>query len=169
VARFFLALLAVGLLTAAACGDGDDGSPAPPEGGSPTLTNGATIVPVTPIARPDSVPESARAVEQTTNLGRIVRRAEQDPQAIMIRELVDASCENDVVRIETAEEVIYAAFPPLAGAAPCDRFWDEESAALFVGEQAALVLELSEERARVLIETLAGAQSEFTVGGIWLE
>jgi hypothetical protein len=87
----------------------------------------------------------------------------------MIRELVDASCENDVVRIETAEEVIWAAFPPLDGAAPCDRFWDEESAALFVGEQVALVLELSEERARVLIETLAGAQSEFTVGGIWLE
>ena len=117
---------------------------------------------VTPPPRPTSVPEAAQGVSQTTTLGRITRRAEEEPQTVGLRELEDAVCQNELVILTTSEETIYAAIP-------CERFWDDRAKDLFVGEQIAIVLEVSEERFRVLIETLGAAEAEFTVDGIWVE
>ena len=117
---------------------------------------------VTPPPRPTSVPETAQGVGQTTTLGRITRRAEEEPQTVGLRELEDATCQNELMTLTTSEETIYAAIP-------CDRFWDDETDDPFVGEQVAIVLEVREERFRVLIETLGAAEAEFTVDGIWVE
>ena len=88
---------------------------------------------------------------------------------MMTRGLASASCQDDVLRFETSEETIYAVFPTATGSAvPCDRFWDDESTLDFVGKQVAIVLEVTKERFRVLIETLDGYQGEFTVAGIWV-
>ncbi len=101
-------------------------------------------------------------MEGTTTLGRIVRRADEAPEAVKTRRLVNAACELGVLRLGTSEEMIYAALP-------CDRFWDRDAKKVFLGEQVAIVLEVTEVRYRVLIETLAGAQAEFTVAGIWVK
>jgi len=107
------------------------------------------------------VPATTFAVTQTTTLGRIVRRAEQAPQPVMTRLLLDASCESDVVVLETSQETIYA---PLA----CDRFWDDQAKQAFLNKQVAIVLEVTKQRFRVLLQTLDGAQAEFTVNGLWV-
>ena len=89
----------------------------------------------------------------------------------MARDLVAATCNADIIVLTTSEETIYAVLPALpAGQAarPCDRFWSQEVAAVFIGAQAAIVLEVSEVRFRLLIDTIAGAQAEFTVAGIWV-
>lgn len=151
---------AVALIVLTACGGGDEA--APTASAPATIQNDATIVAVTPAARPETVPETARSIGQTTALGRIVRRANEPPQAVAVRGLLDAACEEDVVVLETSQETIYA---PL----PCDRFWDADSADVFVGEPVAIQLEVTEVRFRILIETVAGAQAEFTVSGFWVE
>ena len=149
---------AASLVLLSACdGSGDDPSPLR----SPSQ-NDATIVPVTPAAKPDTVPEAAFAIETTTTLGRIIRRAGQDPQAVMTRSLLSATCNADVLVIATSQETIHAALL-------CDRFWTPEVSVIFIGEEVALILEVAEVRYRVLIETLDGAQAEFTVAGIWVE
>jgi hypothetical protein len=51
----------------------------------------------------------------------------------------------------------------------CDLFSEDQFTDLFQGKQAAIVLEVSEERFRILIETLDGAQAEFSPVGIWVE
>ena len=137
--------------------------PGPPTivGGSPTQ-NAPTLPPVTPPPRPASVPEAAGPIVQTATLGRIERRANQPPTGIETRELIDGSCVDDVMTLETSQEMIYAGLP-------CDRFWPPEAEAAFAGQQIAIVLEVSATRFRVLIETLPGGQSEFTVQGIWVE
>ena len=120
------------------------------------------MAPVTPGARPEGVPATARPVEETTTLGSIERRANETPEAVETRELLDGSCQDGVITLTTSEESIYAA-------RGCDGFWDAQAEELFVGEQVAIVLEVTSARLRILIETSTGAQSEFTVDGIWLE
>lgn len=150
----------VSLVALAACREGNETTL--PATAPSTVEGQATIVPVTPAAKPPAVPESARPVEQTATLGRIIRRADEAPQIVMPRRLVEASCQDEVIVIETSEETIYAA-------RSCDGFWDRDAQEAFSGQQVAIVLEVTEVRFRVLIETLAGAQSEFTVAGIWVE
>lgn len=158
---FALALLALGLLVAC---DGGDGGPSPTR----EPIDGSTVVAIPTVERPDSVPEAAEAIAETRALGSIERQANEDPVAEDTRALNAASCEDDVALFETSEETLYAAFPP-SDAPPCDRFWDDATADLFVGEEVAIVLEVTPERRRVLIETIDGAQGEFSVGGIWIE
>jgi hypothetical protein len=108
------------------------------------------------------VPEAAQAVTATLTLGRIERRANQPPEAIDTRELTAASCDADVMTIETSSETVHAGLP-------CDRFWNQEAQDAFRGQETAIILEVGSERFRVLIETLTGAQAEFTVEGIWVQ
>lgn len=159
----FVPLLAVFcLLLGVACSDdGDDGT-AGPTTFSPSPQNGSNGPPVTPPPKPEEVPEAARAVTETVSLGSIERRANQPPQANDTRELTGASCDAALMTIETAEETIYAGLP-------CDRFWNEPAQDAFRGQEVALVLEVGNERFRVLVETLTGAQAEFTVEGIWVQ
>jgi len=100
-------------------------------------------------------------VTQTAALGRLTRVAGGTPQPVNLRRLVDASCRDALMTIRTSLETIYAALP-------CDRFLDDNAKQQFLGKDAAITLEVTRERYRVLIETLNGAQAEFTVDGIWL-
>ncbi len=157
---FVTSVLLLALL--AACGNGDD---APPTGigPAPTTINGSTLVPVTPVDKPLTVPADAQPIEQTTTLGRFIRRADEPPESIETRQLEDASCENELLVLQTSEETIYA--PHACG----DSFWSAEQKTAYVGNEVAIVLEAAETRFRILIETAAGAQAEFTVPGIWVE
>ena len=150
---------AASLIVLTACAGGDEAAPTAPAAPPP---NDATIVSVTVVGHPRLVPETARRVDQTQMLGRIDRRANETPEAVMTRELLDASCQDEIMVIETSEEAVYAALP-------CGRFWDRDTIEAFSGEEVAIVLEIAETRQRVVIETLAGAQADFIVAGIWVE
>ncbi len=145
----------------AACGDGDDGTSSP-DPDYPTSLNGATIVPVTPVPKPETVPEAARKIEETEVLGEITRQANATPEGVDTRRLTDAACLDGVLTLQTSEETVYAALP-------CDRFDEEQVGDAFLGEEIAIVLEATDVRYRVLLETLGGALAEFTVAGIWVE
>ncbi|MEX2158395.1 MAG: hypothetical protein WEB04_03245 [Dehalococcoidia bacterium] len=108
------------------------------------------------------MPDTAAPLLTTAQLGRINRRAGEAPEPIATRDLNDAACQDGLLTIETSSETIYAALD-------CSSFWDEAIAASFLGQPAAITLEASGTRFRVLIETLDGAQAEFTVGGVWLQ
>ena len=157
-----LPVFAACLLFAASFAACDDEATGPEASASPPLDNASTIVPVTPVEKSDNVPEAAEATLTTTDLGHIERRANQEPKTTDVRELRDAGCDGDVITLETSEETIYLA-------SACDGFWNDEQLAQFVGQEVAIVLEASEERFRVLIETVAGAQAEFTAAGIWVQ
>jgi hypothetical protein len=157
-----LPVFAACLLFAASFAACDAEPTGPGASASPPLDNASTIVPVTPIEKPDNVPEAAEATESTTELGRIERRANQEPEATDVRELRDAGCEADVITLETSQETIYLA-------SACDGFWTDEQLAQFVGQEMAIVLEVTEERFRVLIEAVRGDQAEFTAAGIWVQ
>lgn len=143
----------------AACGDGNGGTTPT---GSPDPTNGASFNPVTPAQRPDSVPSGARVIEERTVLGQIERRANQAPETIDTRTLLTAACDAELMVLWTDEEIIYASLP-------CDRFWDIATVQAFSGQETALVLDVSDQRFQIFVETVPGAQSEFTVSGIWVE
>ena len=128
----------------------------------PSSTNVYSGPPVTPVEKPQGVPAQAALVEETTTLGRIEREAPGQTERIDTRRLQGASCRNDVIVFETSEETIYAA-------RSCDGFWDAAAQNAFVEHDVAIVLELTDRRFGILIETLEGAQGEFTVGGIWVE
>ncbi len=134
---------------------------------TPAATSAATIasttpfVILTPLARPTSVPDTAHAVGQTTTLGQITRRAQQTPQTTDLRKLLDAFCQDGLMIVQTSRDTIYAGLS-------CDRFWDDRARAQFLIKQVAIVLEVTPARFRVLIETLDGAQAEFTVSGLWV-
>ncbi len=128
----------------------------------PTRSNVSTAASVTSIEKPPSVPEAAEPVETTTSLGRIERRADQPPRGVETRLLEDATCRDNVIVFETSKETIYAA-------RSCDGFWDPEASTFFLGKEVVIMLELTEVRIRVFVETLDGALTEFTVGGIWIE
>jgi len=150
-----LGLACLAGLVLAGCDGGQRGS-------VPSSSNASTVVPVTPVPKPASVPAEAEAVERTEELGRIERQANRTPVTLATRRLEDASCADGVIVLTTSQETIYAA-------RSCDGFWDAEARELFVGHDVALVLELTEERWRVLVNAVDGAQAEFTVGGIWVQ
>lgn len=101
-------------------------------------------------------------VVETTTLGTITRQANQPPQGNETRRLLDARCEGGQSSFTTSEETIYATDD-------CDGFWDDPAKQLFVGKDVAIVLEVTPQRLRILIDSLDGAHSEFTVDGIWLQ
>ena len=151
--RIGLSFLASLLLILAACANDE---------ALPTASNDFTAASVTAIEKPSSVPEAAEPVDASTSLGRIERSADQPPRGVNTRRLEDASCQNDVIVFETSEETIYAA-------RSCDGFWDAETKTFFLGKEVAIVLEVTEARFAVLVKTLDGALTEFTVAGIWRE
>lgn len=157
-----MAVLCATTLLIVACQGGEEGGARPPSSPSLPSSNVSTIVPVTPVAKPPRVPAEARATERTTELGQIERRANQPPRAIDTRRLEDASCRDDVMVFNTSKETIYAAWS-------CDSFWDEDTKKIFLGKEVAIVLEVTEARWRILIETVAGAQGEVTAAGIWVD
>ena len=156
--QIVLASLVWASLALVACGGG---ASTPAATASPT-GGGTPPVRVTPGDRPMGIPRTARAVVETTTLGTITRKANQPPQGNGTRTLLDARCEGGQISFTTSEETIYA---PHA----CDGFWDDKAKQLFVGKEVAIVLEVTSERLRILIDTLEGARSEFTVSGIWLQ
>src|ERR1700694_998633 len=122
----------------------------------PIASTAATTAPrVSPVAKPSDVPVAATPVVQTSTLGEIARRAEQTPQVSGVRTLVDATCANSLLTIHTSKETIYASLS-------CDKFSDQQFAQHFAGKQAALVLEAGPQHFHILIETVDGAQAEFT-------
>ncbi len=151
--RIGLSFVASFLMILAACANDE---------ARPTRSNGSTAPSVTSIEKPPSVPEAAEPVETTTGLGRIERRADQPPRGVDTRRLEDASCQDDVIVFETSKETIYAA-------RSCDGFWDGEASTFFLGKEVVIMLEVTEARLRVFVETLDGALTEFTVAGIWME
>lgn len=160
---FRIAPVAIVLFVIALAPACNEGERSPPGSGTPLPSPTATvIVRVTPPPRPTAVPETSRPIEQTTTLGRITRRAEEEPQTVALRDLISGTCQDDVMTLRTSEETIYAALL-------CERFSQDQFDELFAGQQVAIVLEVTEERFRVLIDTLGGAQAEFTVDGIWVE
>lgn len=161
-----VSISAVALLLAAACQD-SGGSPGPIATSFPQENESpeALVTPVTPAPRPVGISETARPVTQTTNLGRIVRQAGAAPQAVMARVLNAASCVDGVVTLDTSGETIYM----LLANSDCASFWDDQTTALFLNQQSAFSLQATETRFRVVIETLEGAQAEFTASGVWVE
>jgi hypothetical protein len=117
---------------------------------------------VSPEARPTAIPLAATPVIETENLGDITRQANQTPQSNGLRELQRAICANDLLTIQTSLETVYAALT-------CDKFDNDQFALFFGGKQVALVLEVSPDRYRILIEALDGATAELTPESIWVE
>ena len=158
--RVATGLLVVFLLLLAGCSD--NGSSTNGAVSPDNDTPDAAVTPVTPVPEPPGVPDTATPLTSTAQLGRITRRAGEASEPVATRDLNAASCQDGLLTIETSNETIYAALD-------CGSFWDEPTAANFLGQPAALTLEASDTRFRILIETLDGAQAEFTVGGVWLQ
>ena len=155
MARMLVAL-AIILFAGIACNLSDE-SP----GGTP-VPDGSNGPPVTAVSRPPGVPVDAQGVEEDTLLGRIERRANQLPNGVDTRALLTAACQADVMVVWTDAETIHASLP-------CDRFWSDETVRAFSSQQVAIKLAVNSNRFQIFIETLAGGQAEFTVGGIWVE
>lgn len=153
---FRIALLALVLLLSA-CDESETspGAPSPSE-------NDATVVPVTPVEKPDGVPEAARPVTETEVLGQVVREPDTTPEGVRTRRIEELVCAERVMTLRTDEETIYAAID-------CEGVPMGDQLELFLEQEAAIQLEVSEDRSRVLIETLNGSQAEFTVAGIWVD
>ncbi len=106
-------------------------------------------------------PEALELLEDAT-LGRIERRANQAPNGIGTRSLLTAACQDDVMVLWTAQEIIHASLP-------CDRFWIDDTVRAFSSQEVAIKLTVDAKRFQIFIETLPGGQAEFTVEGIWIE
>lgn len=144
-----------------ACGTSSNGGPVTTI--EPQATSAPTVAaPVSPGAKPADVPAAATPVVQTSSLGEITRQAKETPQSEALRTLTDGRCANGLLTIHTSQETIYAALT-------CDKFDNDQFAELFANKQASLVLEVQPKRYRILIETIDGAQAEFTPDGIWVE
>lgn len=151
-----LLITALSITALAACGDGGFSKR------SPTLENEPTMPPVTAVARPDGVPVTATEVRSELELGGIARQAAGDPVLSDIRRLLAAVCENDLIWFRTGDEAIYAAVP-------CDGFWDPETRLLFVVQDVAIKIAVDDTRFQIFIETVPGAQAEFTATGVWID
>lgn len=108
------------------------------------------------------MPATAEAVQSGTVLGQIVRRANAAPETEDTRLLLTAACQENVMVLRTSKETIYADLP-------CANFWDIEATQAFVGQETAITLAVDDIRFQIFVETLPGAQAEFTVGGVWLD
>ena len=95
-------------------------------------------------------------------LGRIVRRANAAPETEDTRLLLTAACQENVMVLLTSKETIYSDLQR-------DNFWDAETTRAFAGREVAITLAVDHVRFQIFIETLPGAQAEFTVGGVWLD
>ncbi len=129
---------------------------------SPTLENEPTLPPVTPIARPAGIPVTATEVRSGLELGSIVRQAGGEPATSDIRRLLSAVCDDDVIWFRTDHESIYAA-------AACTGFWDPETLLLFAVQDVAIEIAVDDTRFQIFIETVPGAQAEFTASGVWVD
>jgi hypothetical protein len=159
VFRLGTGLLCALLLLLAGCSDGGSSNgPVFPDNDTPD----AIVTPVTPVPQPPGIPGTAPPLTSTAQLGRINRFAGEPPEGVATRSLNNASCQDGLLTLETSSETIYAALD-------CGSFWDEQTAPHFLGQQAALTLEAGSSRFRILIETIDGAQAEFTVGGVWIQ
>jgi len=156
MARILVALTIM-LFAGIACTVSDEGP-----GGTPVSDNGSNGPSVTPVSRPPSVPADALEVDADTLLGEIERRANQPPNGIDTRALLTAACQDEVMVLWTDAETIHASLP-------CDRFWNDETVRAFSSQEVAIKLTVDSERFQIFVETLAGGQAEFTVGGIWIE
>ncbi len=152
-----LVALAFMLFAGIACNLSDEGP-----GRTPVSDNGSNGPSVTPVLRPPSVPADAQEVAEDTLLGEIERRANQPPNGIGTRALLTAACQDDVLVLWTDAESIHASLP-------CDRFWNDETVRAFSSQEVAIKLTVNSDRFQIFVETLAGGQAEFTVGGIWIE
>ena len=140
---------------------GDDGGTAP-QATSPLSNNDPTATLVTPGLRPPGVPDTAQDVQETITLGRFVHSANEPSEGIETRQLEDASCEDGLITLETSAETIYATLA-------CDSFLGPETEGAFVGKEVGIVLDLTKQAPRIVIDTIAQAHAEFPVGGIWIE
>jgi hypothetical protein len=167
VVRTFVAASALLAMLLLACG-GDGGStptetiPSQATDPSDATEQPTRSAPVSPEERPGNVPPEATPVVQTEALGEIVRQANETPEISAGRVIASADCAENLLRIETSQETIYAVIP-------CDRFSEDQFAPFFIGKPAAIVLEVSNDRYRLLIETDEGATAEFTPDSIWVE
>lgn len=108
------------------------------------------------------MPATAEAVQSGAALGQIVRRANASPETEDTRLLLTAACQENVMVLRTSKETIYADLP-------CDNFWDAEATQAFAGQEVAIKVTVDHVRFQIFVETLPGAQAEFTVGGVWLD
>jgi hypothetical protein len=145
------------VLLLCACDDSEStpSTPSPSE-------NDATVVPVTPVEKPDDVPESARPVTENEVLGQVIREPDTTPDGVRTRRIEELVCAERIMTLRTDEETIYAAIA-------CDGVPQGDQLELFLLQEAGIQLEVSDERSRILIETINGSQAEFTVAGIWVE
>lgn len=145
---FRLSALGLLLLVAAACGEGrGPGGPETPAG-----------LPTEP-PRPPVVQADARFIAQPLALGSIERRANVSPVPREARLIAEFSCENDVFLIRTNNEDIWSLIP-------CDRVTPLSQ--LDPYRQEAAVIKMDPLAGKLRIETLGGAQAEFTVSAIWV-
>lgn len=147
-----LAYAAVALALAAAamagCSDGD--GPEPAGGASPPSADGMQPGVA---GRPPAVPASAEQVESATTFA---------PDSFGSSEiLTGVTCEANVLTIESAERVVYAALP-------CDRALPPELLARFAGKAVRIEIE-SGEPAKLFLRSAEGESAEFTVDGVWVE
>ena len=153
--------IAVALFAAVVLACGDDGDTGP-EATAPLSNNDSTATLVKPGLRPPGVPDAAQDVQETIRLGRFVHSANEPSEGIETRQLEVTSCDDGLITLETSAETIYATLP-------CDSFLGPETEGAFVGKEVAIVLDLTGQAPRIVIDTIAQAHAEFPVGGIWIE
>jgi hypothetical protein len=142
-----VSLVWVVALAAAACGNG--GSQAPG-----TVAGLPTEPPRPMVVQPD-----ARFVAQPLVLGSIERRANATPAARDTRLIAEFSCQDDVFLIRTNNEDIWSLIP-------CDRVTPLSQ--LDPYRQEAATIRMDPLAGKLRIETLGGAQAEFTVTATWI-
>lgn len=130
----------------AACGGGS----AP---GPPTIVGLPTEPP-----RPSVVQTDARFIAQPLVLGSIERRANASPVPRDARLIAEFSCQDGVFLIRTDREDVWSLIP-------CDRVPPDR---LEPYRQEPAVIKMDPLAGKLRIETLGGAQAEFTVEATWV-
>ncbi len=148
----FIAALSLVAAVAVAC-DGDGDRPQPGVGGSP----GGPVA--TEPARPTGVDPAATFVAQQIKLGIIERKANASPVPRDTRLIAEFTCQDDLFLINTNNEFIWASIP-------CDRV--TPLSALDPYRQEAVSISVDPAAGKLRIETVAGAQAEFTVNAVWV-
>lgn len=139
----------LGLVALASVACGDDGGPSP--GTVPGL--------LTEPPRPAAVQPDARFIAQPLVLGSIERRANVSPVPRDARLIAEFACRDDVFLIRTDNEDIWSLIP-------CDRVTPLSQLDPYRQEVAAIKLDPL--AGKIRIETLGGAQAEFTVSATWV-
>mgnify|MGYP005845288295 CR=1 FL=1 len=151
--RFALWVFALMALGAAACGDGGGAG-----GGRSPEALGTSGVPGEP-PRPAAVQADARFVALPLTLGSIERRPNASPAPRGTRLIAAFSCEDNVFLIRTDNEDIWSLIP-------CDRVTPLSQLEPYRQEPAAIKMDPLAGKLR--LETLSGAQAEFTVEATWV-